>query len=119
MKSVNSCGERIKQALLEKGLKQIDLANYLNVDKATITNYINNKYSPKADRLQQISEFLKVDIVWLLGYDVPMEKPAYIEEIKTDDSNLIVASMEELTDEQRKTIVDMIAFYNSQNEKKE
>ena len=64
--------ERLKDALIKAGLKQIELSRKSGIDKGTINNYLAGKYKPKQDKLYLLAEALKVDPVWLMGYDVPM-----------------------------------------------
>ena len=64
--------ERLKDALIKAGLKQIELSRMTGIDTGTINNYLSGKYKPKQDKLYLLAEALKVDPVWLMGYDVPM-----------------------------------------------
>ncbi len=104
---IASCGDRIKLALRIRGFKNIELANHLGVDKSLITKYINNAFSPKQDKIVLMADFLNVDPVWLMGYDVPMDR-VVTEQIKDSDNDLLVASIEKLTDEQKELIKSMI-----------
>ncbi len=51
---------RIKEALKEKGITQIDLANELGISKVGINKIING--NPTVDTLQKIAQILDVDI---------------------------------------------------------
>ena len=104
---VESCGKRIKKALSIRGIKQSQLSTFLNVDRATINNYINDKYAPKTDRISLIANFLNVDVVWLLGYDVPMER-VNVERVQDNDNDLLVASINKLSSEDKQMVIDMI-----------
>lgn len=64
-------GDRLQQALVDKGWKQIDLANATGFSKARISQWIHNKYIPNADGLNRIAESLGVSETWLMGYDTP------------------------------------------------
>ena len=61
-------------ALAIRGMKQIELSRLTGIDSGTINNYLSGKYEPKQDRLEKIAEALDVNPVWLMGYDVPMER---------------------------------------------
>lgn len=65
---------RIAEALDMRGLKQVDLVNATGIHKATISNYLNQKYQPKQNTLVLMAKYLNVDELWLAGYDVPMER---------------------------------------------
>lgn len=69
------CSERIKEALSIKNLKASDLCNMTGISKSTMSQYISGLYEPKQDRVWLICKALHVDEAWLMGYDVPMEKP--------------------------------------------
>ena len=114
---VESCGERIKKALRIRGKKNSDLAYFLKIDRGTITNYINDKYAPKTDRLNLMAQYLNVDPVWLLGYNVPME--SYHEKIKKDDekTEIIISSLKELSDPQKQIVLSMVKELIKANKK--
>ena len=65
---------RLAKALLVRNMKQVNLARLTCIDSGTINNYLSGKYEPKQDRLEKIARALDVDPVWLMGYDVPMER---------------------------------------------
>ena len=65
---------RLKQALSITGVKQIELSRLTGIYKGTINNYLLGKYEPKQDKLEKIADALNVSPVWLMGYDVPMER---------------------------------------------
>ena len=65
---------RLKQALSITGVKQIELSRLTSIYKGTINNYLAGKYEPKQDKLEIIAKALNVNPVWLMGYDVPMER---------------------------------------------
>ena len=61
--------QRIKKIRKEKGLTQEKLAEMLNVEAATISNYEKDKRNPKIKMLMKISEILNVELDYLLGRD--------------------------------------------------
>ena len=66
--------QQLRKALTITGTKQIELSRSTNIDKGTINNYLAGKYEPKQDRLEIIANALNVSPVWLMGFDVPMER---------------------------------------------
>lgn len=75
MKVVKSFGERLKEAMALRGVRAIDISNNTGISKPQISNYLKNKYSPKREAIVKIARFLKVNEVWLIGYDdVEMER---------------------------------------------
>jgi len=63
---VNPISETFKTLLLERGLKQQDLADGISYDKANISRIVNGLYIPDLDMRLKISKFLCVDssVIW-------------------------------------------------------
>ena len=82
--------DRLQLALDLNNKKAIDLANDLDIPKSAISQYLSGK-SKKLDsvRIFIIAEYLNVSEAWLMGFDVPMERPkakeVTFEEIKNND----------------------------------
>ena len=68
------CSVRISKALSIRGMKQSELCEKTNIPKSAISQYVSGSFEPKQDRLFLIAQALDVDPVWLMGFDVPMEK---------------------------------------------
>ena len=73
-KPVESCAARIKKALSIRNMKQSELCEKTKIPKSALSEYISGAYEPKQDRVFAIAKALNVDPVWLMGFDVPMEK---------------------------------------------
>ena len=71
---IEECGVRIAKALSIRGMRQYELCEKTKIPKSAISQYISGAFYPKQDRIYIISQALNVDPVWLMGYDVPMEK---------------------------------------------
>ena len=56
-------GKKIKQALLERGMKQKELAEKLNISPITLSNTIRND-KINYNRVEEIAEILGYEIVW-------------------------------------------------------
>jgi putative transcriptional regulator len=57
---------RIKEVLLEKGIKQIWLAEKLGKSYPVINGYVQNKNQPRLETLYEIAKILSVDVKDLL-----------------------------------------------------
>lgn len=66
---------RLKKAMAIRGYKQVDLVEKTKLRKSAISQYFSGKYEPKQKALVVIAKALNVTEHWLMGYDVPMEKP--------------------------------------------
>ena len=71
---IEKCATRIARALSIRGMKQSELCAKTKIPKSAMSQYISGAFEPKQDRVFLISQALNVDPVWLMGYDVPMEK---------------------------------------------
>ena len=83
--------DRLKEALVVRGIKAIELSEKSDIPKGAISYYLSGKSSPKADRLNLICSTLNVSEAWMLGYDVPMERTT--EQKKNDNIVRFVAQM--------------------------
>lgn len=55
-------GERIRDARLEKGMSQKDLAKKVGIDPANLRKYEKNKQQPKFEKVKKIADVLSVDV---------------------------------------------------------
>ena len=53
---------------------QAELAKMTGLSKPRISQYVNGIYEAKQDALSKLSEALYVNVAWLMGYDVPMDR---------------------------------------------
>ena len=71
---IETCATRIARALSIRGMRQYELCEKTKIPKSAISQYVSGAFEPKQDRIFLIAQALNVDPVWLMGYDVPMEK---------------------------------------------
>lgn len=69
-----SCAIRLRKALSVRNMTQAELCSKAKISKSTLSEYLSGRYEPKQDRVYILAKALNVDPVWLMGYDVPMEK---------------------------------------------
>lgn len=70
MNEIATFRERLKEALRDANLRPIDLSKLSGIDKGSISLYMHGKVQPGIEALKKIAETLRVNPVWLLGYDV-------------------------------------------------
>lgn len=98
---------RMTYILNLRGLKAQDLADKTGINKASISQYVNGSHCPSNYTATMMADVLRVDPIWLMGFEVPMEKP----EEKINDSEHLKKYREfinlysQLSDEKR-TLVD-------------
>ena len=62
-----SFGSRLRQLRIEKKLNQVDLAEIIGVNRATIGKYETEERFPDRDNLEDIADYFHVSIDYLLG----------------------------------------------------
>ena len=74
--SKSSLKNRLYEAMTIRGKKAVDLTRDLEIPKSAVSQYLSGKsQNMDSERLYAIAKYLDVDEPWLLGYDVPMERP--------------------------------------------
>lgn len=74
MKIIDTFQNRLKKALDYSNMKQVDLVKKTGLDKTLINKYLAGIMKAKQDKLTILADALNVNEVWLMGYDVPMER---------------------------------------------
>ena len=110
---VETFSSRMSTALALRGMKQIELSRLTKIDSGTINNYLSGKYEPKQDRLEKIAEALDVSPVWLMGYDVPMERQKNVpDKIQlTKDEEMMLEIFRLIPQEQQRAYLEMGRVY--------
>ena len=74
MKIVDIFSNRLQKALDCSNMRQVDLVEKTKLDKTLINKYLAGIMKAKQDKLTILADALNVNEVWLMGYDVPMER---------------------------------------------
>ncbi len=117
-----SFSSRLKKAMLDKQMKQIDIINKskllsdngAKITKTDLSQYVNGKTSPGQKKLYVLSKVLDVSEAWLLGYDVSPKRPTDEERHLNQNEQIIAAHIkDDVTDEEMKEIVNFIEYLKS------
>ena len=105
------CSVRISKALSIRGMKQSELCEKTKIPKSAISQYVSGSFEPKQDRLFLIAQALDVDPVWLMGFDVPMEKdiknsPSELQ--LTEGEKVLVDLFRKVPEDQQQLVLQMI-----------
>lgn len=75
----NKVATRLKNALIQRGMSQSELAEKTGINFSTISSYVSGRFEPKRTPLMKLAKVLDVSPTWLAGFDVPMdaETPYY------------------------------------------
>ena len=72
---------RLRQIMNERNLSQAELSKITKITASSISDWLNNKYEAKQDKVDIIATALNISQSWLMGYDVPMVKPKNVIDI--------------------------------------
>lgn len=67
--------DRLRDALTRRSLRQTDLVEHCGFDKGQLSSWLSGKYRPRQHNIEKLAKALSVNEAWLMGYDVPMERP--------------------------------------------
>lgn len=94
--------KRLQKALSESNMNQQELADKSGVSKASISQYINGSHAPGNISAGKIGKILKVEKLWLMGFDVEMKKEISSESANSD---MILLQKFSLLNERDKKII--------------
>lgn len=105
---------RLVELRKKAGLSQIELGKKLNMAQNSISNWENGNREPDLDNLKILSSFFDVTIDYLLGNsDIPTS------EIKLDEIEFaLFGEVRELSDAQKRDILNFARFVKQQHEGK-
>lgn len=84
-------GLRLKELREGKRLSQTDVANRLDVTRATISGYENNTITPSAEQLVKLAVLYHVSLDYMMGLE-----------------NRSALYLDDLTESQQQTVLDII-----------
>lgn len=100
--------ERLFKLIKDNGTDINALAKALGIkSKSTIYRYMNGEMSPKLTTIKYLAEYFNVNEVWLMGYDVPIERNSF----RFASSNGI--DIDGLDEEDIKEINEFVKFIKS------
>lgn len=110
-KRIASCGQRIKEALSIRRMKQFELCQLADVPKSSLSLYLSGAYEPKQDRIYSMAKALCVDEAWLMGYDVPMEKEKTPEEpTLSEGEKMLLDLFRQVPEDKKELVLQMISL---------
>lgn len=110
--SIATFGDRLKEALKVNNMTQSKLSEISGINTSTISEYIKGKYDPSRSRIFEFSEILKVNPVWLMGFDVPMKEEKLEKEPEILEVDTSVLTPEELAEFNKVTQTNRLLFFN-------
>lgn len=97
--------KRITHILNIRGMKAQDLCDKTGINKSSISQYVNGSHCPSNEKAQLMADILKVNPLWLMGFDVPM---------LDDQLTKYIEMYSNLNEENRKLVDNMIEALSKQ-----
>jgi transcriptional regulator with XRE-family HTH domain len=73
--------EYFEQVLKTKGLKPFDVSKGTGIRSGVFSDWKAGRYTPKADKMQKIADFLGVPVEPLLGVQIPVQHDEYYQDV--------------------------------------
>lgn len=119
----NIISKRFKEALQTKGIKQAEVVEKTGIPKSSISSYLSGRYVPKQTNLYKIAKVLDVNVLWLMGYDVPMDADnsntnveQYAEHIQKYSDKFFEKLLSDLSPAELEKVTEYIEFIKSKND---
>ena len=122
---------RLKSIMKERKITQTELAKRTGIRQSSISDWLNDRYEPKQDKVYIIAKALNVSPAWLLGYDenIPtneqssnyyfdVETAEYAEMLRTrPEMRMLFSASRGISKEEMQEAVNYIEFIKSRNKK--
>lgn len=120
---------RLKNIMKERKITQTELANLTGIRQSSISDWLNDRYEPKQDKVYIIAKALNVSPAWLLGYDEPStnqtegyyvdpETAEFAEYLRTrPEARLLFSASRGISKEEMQEAVNYIEYIKSRNKK--
>lgn len=109
--------DRLKQLMAVRNLKQADIVRAvepfckrynIKFGKSILSQYISGGVEPGQEKLTILGMALNVSEVWLMGYDVPMEREMPVTDKGNGRSVEFIELFQLLTTEQQSLVISQI-----------
>jgi transcriptional regulator with XRE-family HTH domain len=110
--------KRLREAMEERNMKQVDLTKATGIGKSAISQYLSGSFIPKNDKIYLLSKALYVEPNWLLGLEVEKKKSSAIEDLIENQKMInFLKNYEKLSDEDKRQVDKMVDFLLYNNDK--
>ena len=118
---------RLKNIMKERKITQTELAKRTGIRQSSISDWLNDRYEPKQDKVYIIAKALNVSPAWLLGYDEPStnqtegyyvdpETAEFAEYLRTRPcARMLFSAAKDITKEEMEETVKYIEFLKSKH----
>ena len=125
---------RLKAVMAEHKITQTELAKRTGIRQSSISDWLNNRYEPKQDKVYILANALNVSPAWLLGYDdsnippvqsIPEKKDGYYTDREAAEfaeylrtrpgARMLFSAAKDITKEEMEEAVKYIEFLKSKH----
>lgn len=71
---IDTFAHRLKYAIKIRNVRPVDISKVTGISKTNLSCYMSGKYEAKQDGVEILAKVLDVNPVWLMGYDVPIDR---------------------------------------------
>ena len=81
MKPIETCQSRVKKATEIREMKPVTLHELTGISESLISKYLSGNAIPRQRKITLLAEALNVNPVWLMGYDVSVNKDTKLNDL--------------------------------------
>ena len=104
MAKVANFADRLNEAMRIQEKKAVQIAKETGLDNASISYWRHGKYEATQTGIYLLARSLNVSEAWLMGYDVPMERPV---ETPTEFTYAMHVAEGDLTERDKDILIQM------------
>lgn len=108
----------VKELRKRKGIQQKELALIVGVAQPTVSDWESNKKDPSGERLKKLAEYFDVDELVILGKGVADLTIIADDVPKTVEARLLGRGADQMPEEDRKRLLEMVTIVFPQYFKK-
>lgn len=108
MKIVATFAERLKEIMKIRDIRARDITEHTGIPGSAISHYLRGDYVPKQNTIIKLAIYLRVNEVWLIGYDCDMIR---YEVTPSGIKQEIQEMLDYLSDEDVQRVRDFIQSY--------
>lgn len=71
---IDTFAHRLKYAIKIRDVRPVDISKVTGISKTNLSCYMSGKYEAKQDGVEILAKVLDVNPVWLMGYNVPIDR---------------------------------------------
>lgn len=105
--------KRLIKALDDNRMTAAELSLKAHVSEASISQYVNGSHKPSNLSSGKMADVLKVNPLWLMGFDVPMKPESTLPEVPTyvDGTMELIQLFGKATPEQREATLNLLRSF--------